>query len=535
MGQCIGRGSDDPFNDIHPHIFSVLNIDENGSRRIEGRIEVTETDLILNQRGHDRIRWPLRSLRRYGFEAGVFSFESGRRCPTGPGIYAFRCSRAQNLFNLMQSRVRNPYIDDRPGPFPDSPRPDPIPRENILTNPNRALLINPMPSLAPGSYINITPSQQNDIVENIEPLGQPNEPHEMVTIEDIQASFDNSTEPPSRANSNTITSNPLADEHEHPTSPILGIPPQPLNITSELLSGIHLDPENNNVPSDSDLNGLIQTISQNIEDYKYENQRTEFLTSSEFKQKPPALDLSPSHHVIHQRPNLDHQPTYENVDLSKCPPPLPNKPTTPISPPTPKHTEIEHKFFPDGPQLLEGTTPKEESPTETHQLSYAILDLNPPTSNVNHSPSSPMNFVAPLNRSSHFTYNSELSPAKHLSKSADSLVFGISSNPLIQNPHPIVQQEEQLGCEYTHIDIRRTEAYLKSKEQNENNGHLVFDGTASYIASSSIPEDRAISTNEIKEGNPNPLTKALTKALPTITIDKSIFDFNVKRNSVISN
>ena len=65
------------------------------------------------------------------------SFESGRRCPTGPGIYAFRCSRAQNLFNLMQSRVRNPYIDDRPGPFPDSPRPDPIPRENILTNPNR--------------------------------------------------------------------------------------------------------------------------------------------------------------------------------------------------------------------------------------------------------------------------------------------------------------------------------------------------------------------------------------------------------------
>ena len=30
MGQCIGRGSDDPFNDIHPHIFSVLSIDKNG-------------------------------------------------------------------------------------------------------------------------------------------------------------------------------------------------------------------------------------------------------------------------------------------------------------------------------------------------------------------------------------------------------------------------------------------------------------------------------------------------------------------------
>ena len=57
----------------------------------------------------------------------VLSFESGRRCPTGPGIYAFRCTRAQNLFNLLQSRVRNPYID---GPYVESPHPDTRPREN---------------------------------------------------------------------------------------------------------------------------------------------------------------------------------------------------------------------------------------------------------------------------------------------------------------------------------------------------------------------------------------------------------------------
>ena len=35
-------------------------------------------------------RWPLRCLRRYGAEADVFSFESGRKCETGAGIYAFR-------------------------------------------------------------------------------------------------------------------------------------------------------------------------------------------------------------------------------------------------------------------------------------------------------------------------------------------------------------------------------------------------------------------------------------------------------------
>ena len=76
-------------------------------------------------------------LQRFKFLKTVFrfSFEAGRRCPTGPGIYAFRCSRAENLFNLLQSRVRNPYIDDH-SPFGDQ-RPEPTPREPALPNMNR--------------------------------------------------------------------------------------------------------------------------------------------------------------------------------------------------------------------------------------------------------------------------------------------------------------------------------------------------------------------------------------------------------------
>ena len=148
-----------------------------------------------------------------------------------------------------------------------------------------------------------------------------------------------------------------------------------------------------------------------------------------------------------------------------------------------------------------------------------------------------MNSATTINRSPHFTYSTDLSLGKTLSKSADSLILA-DSNPLLQNPHSV--QEEQIGCEYTHIDIRRTEAYLKSKEQNENNGHLVFDAVVSNLASNPIPEDRVISTNDIKEGNNNPLTKALIKALPTITRtifteERAIFNFNKKRKSVISN
>jgi len=85
--------------------FKVTNVDNNGEDRNPGHIEITTDSLVLHQRGKDPVAWPLHGLRRYGFDADLFSFESGRRCPTGPGIYAFRCRRAEALFNLLQSSI----------------------------------------------------------------------------------------------------------------------------------------------------------------------------------------------------------------------------------------------------------------------------------------------------------------------------------------------------------------------------------------------------------------------------------------------
>ena len=82
-----------------------MNVDDSGRRLCPGQLEVNDSDLILYQAGKSAVRWPLRSLRRYGFDAELFSFECGRRCPTGPGIYAFHCRRAQLLFNNVQARV----------------------------------------------------------------------------------------------------------------------------------------------------------------------------------------------------------------------------------------------------------------------------------------------------------------------------------------------------------------------------------------------------------------------------------------------
>ena len=85
-------------------------MDEYGNRAAEGTIQVSDAYLTLHQLEKDPVSWPLRYLRRYGFEEGVFIFESGRHGPTGQGIFAFRCSRAEQLFNLVQAHVRNPNL-----------------------------------------------------------------------------------------------------------------------------------------------------------------------------------------------------------------------------------------------------------------------------------------------------------------------------------------------------------------------------------------------------------------------------------------
>ncbi len=64
--------------------------------------------LVLHQKGKDAVCWPLKSLRRYGAEADVFSFESGRKCDTGPGIYAFRLASSSTWKNLRTFKIDLP-------------------------------------------------------------------------------------------------------------------------------------------------------------------------------------------------------------------------------------------------------------------------------------------------------------------------------------------------------------------------------------------------------------------------------------------
>lgn len=101
---CVGSKGD--VNDKHPNVFRVYHESDNNDETWSGHIEVTNTDLTLYRKRKPNTQWPLQCLRRYGYENETFSFEAGRRCKTGEGIYKFRCRRADVLFNLLQDYIQ---------------------------------------------------------------------------------------------------------------------------------------------------------------------------------------------------------------------------------------------------------------------------------------------------------------------------------------------------------------------------------------------------------------------------------------------
>lgn len=107
---CINSKTD--INDRHPNIFQVTNVNDQGRPITPGKLEVTEIELVFYQRGKKPTKWPLRSLRKYGFDTEVFSFECGRRCPTGQGIYAFKCKKAEQLFNVVQQYIIGSFTEE---------------------------------------------------------------------------------------------------------------------------------------------------------------------------------------------------------------------------------------------------------------------------------------------------------------------------------------------------------------------------------------------------------------------------------------
>ncbi|XP_064539147.1 uncharacterized protein LOC135428942 [Drosophila montana] len=70
-----------------------------------GYLELTPRELIFMTPGCEPIVWALQHLRRYGLNGDLFSFEAGRRCMSGPGIYTFRIHNAEQLYPMFQRYI----------------------------------------------------------------------------------------------------------------------------------------------------------------------------------------------------------------------------------------------------------------------------------------------------------------------------------------------------------------------------------------------------------------------------------------------
>ncbi|UYV80365.1 FRS2 [Cordylochernes scorpioides] len=191
-------------------VVQVWNVDEHGRALKCGKIEIAEMELVLHQKSQPPIRWPLRCLRRYGCDAEVFSFESGRRCSTGAGIFAFRCSRAEELFNALQEQIQR-YggpLNSPPEDLPAPPRSQELDSEGYLqpTNPSNHYMNDSFPANCVDLNTNyarlddlIKHEQKNGFYVNVGPAAsaQGSKPSPLTYIQlDLDSTADSSPPPP---------------------------------------------------------------------------------------------------------------------------------------------------------------------------------------------------------------------------------------------------------------------------------------------------------------------------------------------------
>ncbi|KAK6103299.1 PTB domain (IRS-1 type) family protein [Brugia pahangi] len=94
------------FMNDDPEAFQVFVKKRN--KFIPGTLKVTENEIVFIRSRCETLNWPLHFLRRYGFtSAGIFFFESGRRCSSGEGLHTFQSHQAEAIFQLVQSRIQD--------------------------------------------------------------------------------------------------------------------------------------------------------------------------------------------------------------------------------------------------------------------------------------------------------------------------------------------------------------------------------------------------------------------------------------------